>query len=335
MTLLALSDLFRQSVSIDAKRKIDGEKAESRQGETVSTHWLNERFRQTLLLIREFRYNWVTGEMLTNDDIELLRICLDVALGQAARQGHTGDIYDGNAVLYSIWLVQHLHAVRAGSWTVESANDQSLWSTANMYAFLEAMHARGDTYIVRDPTTRAVLHRYRLPFRAMTVPPRADKMFIWKKAARRLSQWMVAGGLAGLDEAIITQRPPSIVPPLPAAAAREERREALWARVAGRARRRPLFSVRGNDADAQETRQLVSGVMSESRAAAGGEGAGLSDEQADELEADLEREMTAEEAQPSSSANDDEPLEVTAERVGPDEQPVFHISQLLDEIREL
>ena len=244
MTLLALSDLFRQSVSIDAKRKIDGEKAESRQGETVSTHWLNERFRQTLLLIREFRYNWVTGEMLTNDDIELLRICLDVALGQAARQGHTGDIYDGNAVLYSIWLVQHLHAVRAGSWTVESANDQSLWSTANMYAFLEAMHARGDTYIVRDPTTRAVLHRYRLPFRAMTVPPRADKMFIWKKAARRLSQWMVAGGLAGLDEAIINQRPPSIVPPLPAAAAREERREALWARVAGRARRCPLFAGR-------------------------------------------------------------------------------------------
>ena len=49
MTLLALSDLFRRSVSIDAKRKIDGEKAESRQGATVSTHWLNERFRQTLL----------------------------------------------------------------------------------------------------------------------------------------------------------------------------------------------------------------------------------------------------------------------------------------------
>ena len=85
MTLLALSDLFRRSVSIDAKRKIDGEKAESRQGATVSTHWLNERFRQTLLLIREFRYNWVTGEMLTNDDIEFLRICLDVALGQAAQ----------------------------------------------------------------------------------------------------------------------------------------------------------------------------------------------------------------------------------------------------------
>ena len=334
--MLALSAQFRQSlcVSIDAKRKIDGEKAESRQGATVSTHWLNERFRTTLLLIREFRHNWVTGEMLSNDDVEFLRVCLDVALGQAAQQGHSGDIYDANAVLYSIWLVQHVHVVRAGSWTVESANDQSLWSAANMYAFLEAMHARGDKYIVRDPTTRAVLHRYRLPFRVMTVPPRADKVFIWKKAARRLSQWMVDGGMAPIDEAIINQQPPTIVPPLPAAVAREERREALWRRVAGRARRRPLFSI-GDDVDSEQTRQLVSGVMSESRAAAGGDqGAGLSDEQATELEAELEREMTVEDVQPSSSAANDEPLEVTAERVEPGEQ-VFHISQLLDEIRGL
>ena len=327
--MLALPDRFHKTVRIDAKRKVDGEKAESRQGVTVSTHWLNERFRQTLLLIREFRYNWNTGWMLSNDDVEFLRVCLDVALGQAARQGHSGDIYDGNAVLYSIWLVQHLHAVRAGGWTVESLQDQLLWSTAGMYAFLESMHARGDKYVVRDPTTRAVLHRYKLPFRAMTVPPRADKVFIWKKAARRLSHWLAAGGMAPLDEAIINQRPPTIVPPLPAAVAREERRAALWARVAGRARRRPLFSVRGTDADAEETRHLVLNVMTESRG-----GAGLSDEQAAEMEAELEREMAVEEAQPSSSAANDAPFEVTAERVEPGEQ-VFHINDLLDQIRDL
>jgi hypothetical protein len=340
-----LAGLFERAASIDAKRKIDGEKAASRQGATVSAHWLNERFRQTLLLIREFRHNWNTGWMLSNDDVEFLRVCLDVALGKAAQQGHSGDIYDGNAVLYSIWLVQHLHAVRAGGWTVESLQDQLLWSSAGMYVFLEAMHARGDRYVVRDPTTRAVLHRYRLPFRGMRVPPRADKLFIWKKAARRLSQWMVDGGLAPIDEAIINQHPPTIVPPLPAAAAREERREALWARVAGRARRRPLFSVRGDDADAEETRSLVSGVMSESRAAAEGEGAGLNDEQADELEADLEREMTedggpsAEEpGQQQQQPGTDEPIPVMAERIGPpssDGQMLFHISELLNEIQGL
>ena len=43
--MLALPDRFHKTVRIDAKRKVDGEKAESRQGVTVSTHWLNERFR--------------------------------------------------------------------------------------------------------------------------------------------------------------------------------------------------------------------------------------------------------------------------------------------------
>ena len=69
--------------------------------------------------------------------------------------------------------------------------------------------------------------------------------------------------------------------------------------------------------------------MSESR-----DGAGLSDEHAAEMEAELEREMAVEEAQPSSSAANDAPFEVTAERVEPGEQ-VFHISELLDQIRDL
>ena len=357
LSTVLLAGIFDRAISIDAKRKVDGEAANSRYGgeEAASAHWLNERWRQTMLLIRQFRYNWNEGAMLSDDDVQYLRICLDVALDQAARQGHKGDQYDVNPTLWAIWLVQHVHAVRAGGWTVERFSDKLLWMTAGMYTFLQAMHTRGDVFIVRDPTTRVVLHRYnRLPFRAMRVPPRDDKVFVWRKAARRLSDWMADGGLAPMDEAIINQQLPTVVPPLPAAAAREARRDALWRRVAQRANQRPLRSVRGDDADAQETRRLVSGVMDESRAAAGSEGGGgLSDEQADALEADLEREMMEATAQPeaeggpsaepegqpppprSQQQGSDEPIPVTAERIGPPSGELFHINELLEEIQGL
>lgn len=310
--------------SIDAKRKIDGEAANSRYSgeEIVSTHWLNERFRQTMQLIREFRLNWNAEAMISHDDIQFLRVCLDVALHQASQEGHKGDLYDVNPTLWAIWLIQHLHAVRAGGWTVERVSDQLLWSTSGMYAFLRDRSALGEWFLIKDPATKELLHRYKLPFRTQNVPPRSNKVFIWKKAIRRLSDWMVAGGLAPIDEAILNLQPPAIVAPLPAAAAREARREALWARVAQRANQRPLLSVGGDDAE--ETRQLISGVLNESREAAGGSGEGLSDEQADEIEAELEREM----GEASSSSGDP----ASASTAGPSAPPrrLLTMEQMLE-----
>ena len=246
-----------------------------------------------MLLVREFRLFWNTGDVeLKHDDVEFLRVCLDVALQQASQQGHTGDVYDVNPTLWAIWLIQHLHAVRAGGWTVERISDQLLWSTAGMYEFLKSRSAASGQFVVRDPMTKAVLHRYKLPFRQQNVPPHKNKLFIWRKALRRLSDWMSDGGLAPIDEGIINLQPPEIVAPLPAAAAREARRNALWARVAQRANRRPLLSVGGDDGE--ETRQLISGVLTESREAEGGQSEQLSDEHANEMEAELEREMMGE-----------------------------------------
>ena len=96
--------LFDRALSIGgtSKRKANGELANTRLGQEVSTHWLNERFRQTFLLIAEFRTDWNMGNMLSHDDVQYLRICLDVALSQAAKQGHVGDRYDMNPTVWSI-----------------------------------------------------------------------------------------------------------------------------------------------------------------------------------------------------------------------------------------
>jgi hypothetical protein len=298
-------ELFHRAASIQGtgKKKVDGEYAATRLGKPVTTAWLNERFRQTMLLIRQFRTEWRPG-LISADDVEFLRVCLDVALATAERQQHVADAYDMNPTLWAIWLVQHVHAIKAGGWTVTSRQDLLLWSTAGMYIFLQAMSERGDLTVIRDPATKLVLHRYRLPFKnGMRVPPPENKVFAWKKGARRLSDWLEAGGLAPLHEEIIAQRPPIIVAPLPLAARREAQRAALWRRVARRASRRGLESVRGEGADAQETRAVVEGVMTDSRAAESSDESGLSDEAASELEADLERELEAQaEGQAGSSA---------------------------------
>ena len=53
------------------------------------------------------------------------------------------------------------------------------------------------------------------------------------QGAKRLSDWLGAGGLAPLHP-LIAQQPPTIVAPPPMAAQREARR-AAWSRVAQRA----------------------------------------------------------------------------------------------------
>ena len=94
---------------------------------------------------------------------------------------------------------------------------QLRWSFAGMYVFLEAMHARGDRLTIRDPLTRQILHRFTLPFKAMNVPPKPTHIFRWRRGARQLSDWMVAGGLPPLHAGIIEQSVPAIVPPPPLA----------------------------------------------------------------------------------------------------------------------
>ena len=290
----AFVDLYRRSLLIGgtSKRKVDGSLAATRLGKPVTSQWLNERFRQTMLLIRQFRIEWRPG-MLSNDDVEFLRLCLDVALAAAEREKHVGDIYDMNPTVWAIWLVQHVHAIKAGGWTVTSMQDRIMWSVSGMYIFLEAMSERRDLTIIRDPATKQVLHRYLLPFKVLRVPPRHEELFKWKKAAKRLSDWLESGGLAPLHQGIIAQQMPTIVQPLPLAARREAKRAALWRRVARRASQRGLQSVRGDKDDAQETQDVISGIMSDSRSAASSDESGLSDEAASELEAEIERELEA------------------------------------------
>ena len=106
------------------KKKVSGEKADTRLGKSVTLTWANERFRQTMLLIHEFRTNWDRGQLLSNDDVEYVRICLDIALSYAVRQGHTASDYDMSPTVWACWLVQHVLSVRSGGWQVESVEQQ-------------------------------------------------------------------------------------------------------------------------------------------------------------------------------------------------------------------
>ena len=111
--------------------------------------------------IREFRTNWGTGQILSNDDVEFVRVCLDVALSHAVRQGHAASDYDMSPTVWACWLVQHVLSVRSGGgWQVESVQQQLRWSFAGMYVFLQAMHARGDLLTIRDPLTKKIIHRW-------------------------------------------------------------------------------------------------------------------------------------------------------------------------------
>ena len=78
------------------KRKVDGNLAATRLGQTTTQRWGNERFRQTMLLILEFRREWPGQSLLTTDDVEGIRTAIDNALAFAATSSHVGDIYDTN-----------------------------------------------------------------------------------------------------------------------------------------------------------------------------------------------------------------------------------------------
>ena len=89
--LPSLALLFHKTMSIagTGKRKIDGSYAATRLGQTITSKWANERFRQVMLLIRQFRNEWPNQALLTADDTELIRSAIDVALTTATHAAHT------------------------------------------------------------------------------------------------------------------------------------------------------------------------------------------------------------------------------------------------------
>ena len=344
-SLAALSLHDVQPTEGTGKRKIDGTYADTRLGQPLTLRWVNERFRQVMMLVRAFRMDWPDQSLLTADDAEFIRVALDTALASAMREGHKSDVYDLNPTTWSIWLVQHVKAVRRGAWTVETAEAQQRLSFELLYGWLDAQHRLGQRWVVRDPMTRERLHRFALPFKAqMRVPPKQEELFKWRKGARRLSDWMVQGGLAPMDPAIQSQQPAALVAPPPHQSQRATLQQALWARVGQRSRQRELASVEGGgggDADSALTQTVVATVMSESRA--------ITDD--DMNQAFEELEQTEEEDADGGGGGD--AIEVLAEYegpvpppnhgggAGPSQEPsqglqqLFHINHLLEEIREV
>ena len=275
------------------KRKVDGSLAAARHGQTTTERWANERFRQTMLLVLEFRREWPGNSLLTADDVEAINTAVDNALYVATNSSHVADIYDMNPMVWAIWLVQRAHTLKVGAWTVESADAQQRLSFENLYRWLEQQHARRDRHDIRDPTTNKVIHRYVLAFKKMIVPPATSNLFKYRKGAQRLSEWIKSGSsdedAVGLAQGIIDMQPAAIVAPPPGAARRNARANAAWGRARGAQQRRSrLRSVEGDSSDAQETRQVVDAVMQASRAVA-------STDSDDELVAELEREMEEDE----------------------------------------
>jgi hypothetical protein len=283
---------------IDAtrKRKVDGSLAATRLGQTTTQRWANERFRQTMLLVLEFRMEWPTQSLLTSDDVEGIHTAIDNALVFATNSSHVGDIYDTNPTCWAIWLVQRAHTLKAGGWTAETTEAQQRLSFKHLYEWLQAQHSKHERHDLRDHVTKKVVHRYKLPFKRFAVPPPSNLLFKYRKSAQRLSDWIVQGSngqAAGLRAGIIAQAPAALVAPPPGQAAREARASAAWGRARGAAQRRsrlPLRSVQGDSVDAQETRVVVRAVM---RAAAGA--GSSSDDSDDEMAAQLEREMEEDE----------------------------------------
>lgn len=268
------------------KRKVDGSLAATRLGSTATESWANERFRQTMLLVREFRMEWPNMSLLTGDDVQTIRWLIDCALFTATRTGHTGDIYDMNPTCWAIWLVQNQHALKAGGWRAESDAAQRTLRFETLYRWLGEQHARGENKNLYDPATKRLLKRYKLPFKNMTVPPAPENLFKWVKGARRLSNWIHDCQVQmdehdrptsmGLAPGIIAQVPPERVAAPPHAAAAAAKRQAIWARAAAR----PMRAAQEDSADAELTRDVVGAVVHESQHAA--------TESDEELERDIE-----------------------------------------------
>ena len=296
------------------KRKADGSYADTRLGKALTPRWANERFRQVMMLTREFRNEWPNQSLLSNDDVEFIRMAVDTALAMAEREGHTSDIYDLNPTTWSIWLVQHTIATRAGAWTAESQQQRQKLSFEGLYRWLEVQHARGEARNLYDPSTKQLLHRYKLPFKAnMVIPPPKNELFKWRKGARRLSSWMETGGLVPINTGIIDQQSPILVDAPPLQSRREQARAAMWSRVAARgANLRRMTNVYEDNEDTRLTRGVVGAVMAESRGAvstqqdASASSSAPPDEDSDdEMVRELEQEMMAQ----GSSAPPDGPPE--------------------------
>jgi hypothetical protein len=284
------------------KRKVDGSYADTRLCKVLTPRWANERFRQVMMLVREFRTEWPNQSLLSNDDVEFIRMAVDTALAMAEREGHVSDIYDLNPTTWSIWLVQHTIATRLGAWTAESPQQRQILSFEGLYRWLEVQHARGEARNLYNPSTKQLLHRYKLPFKAhMVIPPPKNELFKWRKGARRLSTWMVEGGLVPLATGIIEQQPPTLVAAPPLQSRREQARAAMWGRVAARgANLRRMANANEDSEDARLTRGVVRSVMAESRGgvstrqeAGASPSAPAEDDSEDEMVRELEREMVS------------------------------------------
>ena len=179
LTLPSLALLFHKTLDIagTGKRKIDGEYAATRLGSAMTNRWANERFRQVMLLVRQFRQEWPNQTLLTADDMEFIRSAIDVALSTAGHEEHKGDIYDLNSTTWAIWMVQNAYAVRKGAWTVESEQAQYSLTFSNLYDWLETQQKRGENFNVTESGSNILPHRYKLPFRAMDVPPKKNEIF--------------------------------------------------------------------------------------------------------------------------------------------------------------
>ena len=66
-----LLNLFHKTMDIagTGKRKVDGELAATRLGKPVTDRWTNERFRQVMLLIRQFKMEWPNNKSLLSADL--------------------------------------------------------------------------------------------------------------------------------------------------------------------------------------------------------------------------------------------------------------------------
>lgn len=64
------------SIGATSKRKANGDLAETRLGKVVTTRWLNERFREVMMLVHEFRSEWPNQSLLSNDDVEAMLLVL-------------------------------------------------------------------------------------------------------------------------------------------------------------------------------------------------------------------------------------------------------------------
>ena len=90
-------------IDTTGKRKVDGSLAKTRLGKQMDNRWSNERFRQTMLLILEFRLLPSNTDLgLSSSDVEFVRVAHDVALAEASKAGHLGDIYDFSPTAWAI-----------------------------------------------------------------------------------------------------------------------------------------------------------------------------------------------------------------------------------------